>query len=51
MNNDGASWLLRKQRGEEGPHILGESVEKDLPRGRERIVVGTAPGLWRSSLR
>ena len=43
VNSGGVSWLLRNQRGGGAPY-LGDSVEKDLPRGREGIV-GTVPGL------
>ena len=43
VNNGGVLWLLRNQRGGGAPY-LGDSVEKDLPRGREGIV-RTAPRL------
>ena len=43
VNNGGVSWLWRTQRGGGAPY-LGDSVEKDLPGGREGIV-RTAPRL------
>lgn len=32
VHTDSASWLSRTLRGEEGPDIYWEDVEKDLPR-------------------